>query len=189
MQEEHLKSEQKYRHVVESLREVIFQTDWEGTWLYLNPAWTEITGFSLGKSIGTNILNYVHPDDQQWHFEMFLPLMKKKDAHCQHEARFLTMDGGFRWFDVYARPVLDDRGNIIAMLSGFLVVSILSDLLNNIARIFGKVAYVTPSWLPKMEFPWWICFGTIVTFLVAILFRTSDAQLVVNRHGAAASTR
>jgi hypothetical protein len=24
-----------------------------------------------------------------------------------------------------------------------------------------------------MEFPWWICFGTIVTFFVAILFRTS----------------
>jgi len=23
-----------------------------------------------------------------------------------------------------------------------------------------------------MEFPWWICFGTIVTFSVAILFRT-----------------
>jgi hypothetical protein len=23
-----------------------------------------------------------------------------------------------------------------------------------------------------MEFPWWICCGTIVTFLVAILFRT-----------------
>ena len=23
-----------------------------------------------------------------------------------------------------------------------------------------------------MEFPWWICFGTVVTFSVAILFRT-----------------
>jgi hypothetical protein len=23
-----------------------------------------------------------------------------------------------------------------------------------------------------MEFPWWICFGTRVTFFVAILFRT-----------------
>jgi hypothetical protein len=26
-----------------------------------------------------------------------------------------------------------------------------------------------------MEFPWWICFGTIVTFFVAILFRTGGA--------------
>ncbi len=116
VQEEQLKSEQKYRHVVESLREVIFQTDWEGSWLYLNPAWTEITGFSLGKSIGTNILNYVHPDDQQRHYEMSLPLMKKADARCRHEVRFVTKDGGFRWFEVYAWPALDERGNIIGAM-------------------------------------------------------------------------
>ena len=116
IQEEQLKSEQKYRHVVESLREVIFQIDWEGSWLYLNPAWTEITGFSLGKSIGTNILNYVHPDDQQRHYEMCLPLMKKVDARCRHEVRFVTKDGGFRWFEVYAWPALDERGHIIGAM-------------------------------------------------------------------------
>src|SRR5947199_665963 len=66
----------------------------------------------------------------------------------------------------------NNRGNIIAMITGFIVVTILSDLLNTVARLFGKVAYVQPAWLPTMEFPWWICFGTIVTFSVAILFRT-----------------
>ena len=63
-------------------------------------------------------------------------------------------------------------GNILAMIIGFIVVAILSDLVNTIARLFGKIAYVKPDWLPTMEFPWWICFGTIVTFSVAILFRT-----------------
>src|SRR5947207_2749980 len=66
----------------------------------------------------------------------------------------------------------NDPGNIIAMIIGFLVVAILSGLPNNIAGIFGTRFYTQPSWLPVMEFPWWICFGTIVTFLVAILFRT-----------------
>jgi len=66
----------------------------------------------------------------------------------------------------------NNRGNVIAMITGFVVVTILSDLLNTVARLFGKVAYVKPGWLPTMEFPWWICFGTIVTFSVAILFRT-----------------
>jgi Na+/proline symporter len=66
----------------------------------------------------------------------------------------------------------NNRGNIIAMITGFIVVTIISDLPNTIARAFGKIAYVPPRWLPAMEFPWWICFGTIVTFCVAILFRT-----------------
>ncbi len=66
----------------------------------------------------------------------------------------------------------NDRGNIIAMIIGFLVVAILSGLPNGIASIFGSQLYTQPNWLPVMEFPWWICFGTIVTFFVAILFRT-----------------
>ena len=66
----------------------------------------------------------------------------------------------------------NDLGNIIAMIIGFIVVAILSGLPNNIAGLFGGKLYTQPSWLPVMEFPWWICFGTIVTFSVAILFRT-----------------
>src|SRR5213593_3507579 len=67
----------------------------------------------------------------------------------------------------------NDFGNILAMIIGFIVVAILSGLPNNIARIFGGKLYPQPSWLPLMEFPWWICFGTIVTFCVAVLFQTS----------------
>jgi solute:Na+ symporter, SSS family len=66
----------------------------------------------------------------------------------------------------------NNRGNIIAMIIGFIVVAILSGLPNNIAGLFGKSAYSQPTWLPVMAFPWWICFGTIVTFCVAILFET-----------------
>src|SRR6266576_1825174 len=66
----------------------------------------------------------------------------------------------------------NNRGNLIGMITGFVVVTILSDLLNTVARLFGKIAYVKPAWLPTMGFPWWICFGTIITFSVAILFRT-----------------
>jgi solute:Na+ symporter, SSS family len=66
----------------------------------------------------------------------------------------------------------NNLGNIVAMIVGFIVVAILSGLPNKIASVFGGKLYTQPSWLPVMEFPWWICFGTIVTFSVAILFRT-----------------
>ena len=66
----------------------------------------------------------------------------------------------------------NDLGNIIAMIIGFIVVAILSGLPNKITGVFGGKLYTQPSWLPVMEFPWWICFGTIITFSVAIVFRT-----------------
>src|SRR6058998_630274 len=67
----------------------------------------------------------------------------------------------------------NDLGNIIAMIVGFIIVAILSGLPNNVAGLFGGKLYAQPSWLPVIEFPWWICFGTIVTFSLAILFKTS----------------
>src|SRR5437588_5614943 len=66
----------------------------------------------------------------------------------------------------------NNAGNITAMIAGFIVVAILSGLPNNIAGLFGAASYSQPSWLPVLVFPWWICFGTIVTFCVAVLFRT-----------------
>jgi Na+/proline symporter len=68
-------------------------------------------------------------------------------------------------------------GNLLAMIAGFVFVALLSDLPNDLARMFGAHLYEQPSWLPIVEFPWRIAFGTVCTFLVAICFRTSAAQL------------
>ena len=67
----------------------------------------------------------------------------------------------------------NDFGNVLAMILGFITVAILSGLPNKVAEIFGGQLYEQPKWLPVMEFPWWIFFGTIVTFSVAVLFRTT----------------
>jgi len=87
-------------------------------------------------------------------------------------------------------------GNVVAMIVGFVVVTVISDLPNTVARAVLKISdphehplYQPPSWLPTMEFPWWICFGTIVTFFVALLFKTSHAQLAINKFGGEASAR
>ncbi|MEZ0258460.1 MAG: sodium:proline symporter [Chthoniobacter sp.] len=64
------------------------------------------------------------------------------------------------------------NGNLLAMLAGFIVVAVLSNLPNDVARMFGAQLYSPPSWLPIIEFPWRIAFGTVVTFAVAMCFRT-----------------
>jgi SSS family solute:Na+ symporter len=77
---------------------------------------------------------------------------------------------------IFTKQRGNNTGNMIAMLAGFVVVAILSGLPNNLAGIFSAKLYSQPSWLPVMEFPWWICFGTIVTFCVAILFRSRGSN-------------
>lgn len=66
----------------------------------------------------------------------------------------------------------NDRGNILAMVCGFVAVAILTGLPNDVALVFGAKLYNQPRFLPIIEFPWRVLFGTIVTFSVGILFRT-----------------
>lgn len=68
----------------------------------------------------------------------------------------------------------NDFGNRLAMLAGFLVVAYLSGLDNDVCRLFGGSGLSRPEWMPTIEFPWRILFGTLVTFLVAVGFRTPE---------------
>lgn len=68
-------------------------------------------------------------------------------------------------------------GNLLAMLGGFLAVAVLSNLLNDAAALFGARLYTPPAWLPIIEFPWRILFGTLVTGAIALCFRTPPAQV------------
>jgi Na+/proline symporter len=67
-------------------------------------------------------------------------------------------------------------GNLLAMLTGFLFVAVLSDLPNDIAVMFGGRLYAPPSWMPVIEFPWRVMAGTVATFSVAVLFRDKQVS-------------
>jgi len=106
-------SEKSYRTVVENVNEVIFQTDADGLWKFLNKSWEAITGFSVNESLGQLFVNYVHPDDRAYNWELFEPLIKREKEYCRHEIRYLTKDGGFRWVEVFARLGLSDTDEIL----------------------------------------------------------------------------
>ena len=98
-------SEFKYRSVVENIKEVIFQINEAGKFTFLNPAWTEMTGFETKDTHGTPIVDYLHPDDRDRHWELFQQLIERKRSSARQEMRFLARDGSFRWVEVFAQPL------------------------------------------------------------------------------------
>jgi PAS domain S-box-containing protein len=104
--------EQQYRSVVESVKEVIFQTDADGNWTFLNAAWTNLTGFTVEEGLGTNILNYIHPDEQQLHQELWHSLLEGQKGSCRYEMRYLTKAGECRWIEIHAHPTQVASGAI-----------------------------------------------------------------------------
>ena len=106
-------SEVKYRTVVENIKEVIFQTNEAGEWIFLNPAWTEITGYSVPASIGRRFSEFIHEEDRARHSELLQEVIELKVSYCRDEARYRAKDGSFRWVEVYAQPTFDGDGAIL----------------------------------------------------------------------------
>jgi two-component system cell cycle sensor histidine kinase/response regulator CckA len=105
-------SEIKYRTVVESIKEVIFQLDQFGNWAFLNPAWTAVTGFDVAPTLGTFFLEYTYQEDHEHNQLIFLKLLDRKLDYCRYETRLLTKNGKVRWVEVYAQPTFDNEGNL-----------------------------------------------------------------------------
>ena len=114
-----LVSEEKYRSAVDNLTEVIFQTDEKSFLTFLNPAWTDITGYGMEESLGNNLLDYIHREDRIEMDELYDLLMDQKIDFCRQMLRLTTKTGEIRWIEVYARVTLD-QFNQIEGISGTL---------------------------------------------------------------------
>ncbi|MEQ8974049.1 MAG: PAS domain S-box protein [Coleofasciculus sp. C1-SOL-03] len=105
-------SQEQYRSVINSVKEVIFQTDAQGNWTFLNPAWTEITEFLIEDSLGTPCWDYIHQPDRQLHLDLFQSLINRQQEYCRQEIRYLTKNGNIRWLEVFSRLTLAADGSI-----------------------------------------------------------------------------
>ena len=112
-------SEQAYRSLVNGIREVIFQVNTNGVWCFLNPAWTEITGYPVSETIGKSFLNYTYFEDFTYNQQQFHKLMNHPDDHSRYEVRYQTQGGGFCWMEVTARVTKNDHG-VITGITGTL---------------------------------------------------------------------
>lgn len=114
---------ERYRAVLDNLDEVVFETDTTGRWTYLNAAWTKITGWAVGESLGCPFLESVHPDDRDATLALFEAVVNGPADHCHHETRYLTADGSYRWIELRASMLLDETGAYIGNVGTILDIT------------------------------------------------------------------
>jgi two-component system, sensor histidine kinase and response regulator len=103
-------SEQQYRSLVGSLREVVFQTDPNGRLSFLNPAWERITGFAIERSLGEPLLSFLHPDEQLRFRKLIADVRLQRQDSFLEECRFRTAAQRFIWMEFSARLTVDKAG-------------------------------------------------------------------------------
>jgi len=105
----------RYRALVEDLKEVIFQIDRQGQWSFLNPAWTELTGFPLEDCLGRAFLDYLHPADHPRYLNLLTYAVDTGQAVFEGEFRLPTLAGEVKWVAAHQRIAFDESGVVLGV--------------------------------------------------------------------------
>ncbi|MBA1145916.1 PAS domain-containing protein [Ectothiorhodospiraceae bacterium WFHF3C12] len=103
-------SEARYRRLVNGLRDAIFEADIQGGLLFVNPAWTEVTGVTAEDSLQRALSDFVWREDRERFRAMLQPLLRDERNRVRGEYRLVQRDGGTRWVDFLAQVDRDPEG-------------------------------------------------------------------------------
>jgi PAS domain S-box-containing protein len=100
-------SEQKFRSITENAFDMISLLDLDGFYLYCNPSYTTILGYSPDEMNGINAFTLVHPDDRQSAISLFQQGLTDKIKTAQISLRLICKDGSYKWVDHRASLITD----------------------------------------------------------------------------------
>lgn len=107
------KSDFRLRRIIESIPEVIFETDTEGNWLFLNQEWELLSGYKFEESIGKNMFDFVNRERQEMYQASFRKFLSSKQESCKKTYQFIKKNNGFLWVEINCRVLQDETDTII----------------------------------------------------------------------------
>ncbi|AFY39814.1 putative PAS/PAC sensor protein [[Leptolyngbya] sp. PCC 7376] len=111
-------SEEKYRSLVTSLQEVLFQLTPDGEIIFINPIWYDIMGYSPIETIGAQILNFIHPIEHKRNTAKIQLTSKNKDQCFRYTTRFITKQKEIRWVEVQICGNADPQTGELIRIAG-----------------------------------------------------------------------
>jgi len=107
-----LDSEERFRSIVESSQDWVWEIDREGRQTYSNAAAERLFGYCAEEMAGKDSLQFLHPEDRAEMRRQLPELMARKEGWHNWRLRWLHRDGSMRIVDSTATPILDDAGEL-----------------------------------------------------------------------------
>ena len=110
---------QRLSSIINNVQEIIFQTDLNGCWTFLNPAWEKVTGYSIAESLGSSFTDMVYEEDKELSIKHLSDLVNGDSESSSYTIRYLNKRKEVRWAE--AIVTLDyDREDRLKGASGTL---------------------------------------------------------------------
>ena len=104
------RSEREYRGVIDSVSDIIFETDGAGNLLFVNATWERVTGFPIQQSLGRDMFDMLHPADHDAQRRGFINMVRSKEGQEYRSiTRLRTADGKYRAVELAFSMVRTDN--------------------------------------------------------------------------------
>lgn len=103
---------QELQFVLDTMPQLVWATDPDGTSCFFNKGWLQYTGLTFDESKGDGWIQALHPNDLDHVIKTWTHAMETGDDY-QVEYRLRRYDGAYRWFLVRGTPMKDPEGNIL----------------------------------------------------------------------------
>ena len=113
MEEALRESEEKFRNLVETTSDWIWETGADGTYTYASPGVRELLGYEPGDVIGRTAFDFMPPDEADRLAAEFARISAERKPFFNLENRNLRKDGRSVTLETSGVPLLDRHGNLL----------------------------------------------------------------------------
>src|SRR6266404_6012530 len=106
-------SEEKFRSIVETTNEWIWAINLDGKHTYTNPAIEHILGYKTEEILGTNVLDFVHPEDRGVLEKLLKRRIREERGWTGLALRWKHKHEGYRYLESNGLPVFDPQGKLV----------------------------------------------------------------------------
>jgi len=111
--EEIRRSEEKFRIISETARDLVGVHDRNGYFKYISPSAREILGFEPHELTNHSLNDLLHPSDKSQENMPFHPYQAGDRMDHIAEYRVRRKDGRYIWLETISRPILGEKGEVV----------------------------------------------------------------------------
>jgi PAS domain S-box-containing protein len=100
-------SEERYRQLVENAHDIIYGTDIDGHFTFVNPVAAKVMGYSENELIGKNFIDLIHPDWHQDADRFYRSQFSEKILNTYYEFPAISKEGAEIWIGQNVQLVME----------------------------------------------------------------------------------
>lgn len=109
-----MKSEERFRQVVENAEEWIWEVDAHGLYTYVSPGIERVLGCKPDEILGhKHFYDLFHPAERERLTQKAFEVFSRKDKFREFETKILDKNGQTVWLSKSGVPILDDQGALL----------------------------------------------------------------------------